>query len=290
MATLPTIQRQDSAICMPAVDGRKPTSFTSLPAELRIHILEHVFTDSHAQDGFLNHGDSSGIHLGEDYTAAAAKLNVLLTCQQSYHDGCLLAFNRTNFVVSNMFFDIPARLSVLHPKQIEAIRSLAFVADNRHFKKLLGWGEHPFGMSSLQLNTLTIVLHRSSRWHYLFDFTADIVKLLRQLEGVKRFVIVRNAALVKGSLKTWYNRLVALILKIDHQERYDKKPANPEKTWWSWSFDEVAQSIILEARPSKPTIDEESYMQQVLPLMEDLKSSIESEEWNPDPRSRYMYY
>lgn len=164
------------------------------------------------------------------------------------------------------------------------------VADNRHFKKLLGWGEHPFGMSSLQLNTLTIVLHRSSRWHYLFDFTADIVKLLRQLEGVKRFVIVRNAALVKGSLKTWYNRLVALILKIDHQERYDKKPANPEKTWWSWSFDEVAQSIILEARPSKPTIDEESYMQQVLPLMEDLKSSIESEEWNPDPRSRYMYY
>ncbi|EME44944.1 hypothetical protein DOTSEDRAFT_127417 [Dothistroma septosporum NZE10] len=275
---------------MPPVDSWKPLSFSSLPAELRIHILEQVFAkDSRPHDGLLGQNGVNGIQLDEQY-AAADKLNVLLTCQQFYHDGCLLAFSHTNFVVSNMFFEIPQRLSVLHPKQVEAIRSIAFVADSRHFKKLLGWGEHPFGMPSLHLGTLTIVLHRSSRWHYLFDFTADIVRLLRQLEGVKRFVILRNAALVKGSLKTWYNRLVALILKTDHHERYERSPPVPEKTWWAWRFDEVAQSIILDARPSKPIVDEESYMQQVLPLMEELKTSIENEEWNPDPRSRYMYY
>jgi hypothetical protein len=202
-----------------------------------------------------------------------------------YQEGSLLALSKTHFVVSNLFFKVSERLAVLHVKQIEAIRSIAFVADARHFRKLIDWNGSPFGMQCLQLETLTIILHRSSFWHYLFDFTADIVKLLRSLKGIRRFVFVRNAARVKGSFKTWYNRLVGLIMKIDHQERYMKTVPCLETTWWSWSYDEVAQSFTLEAQPAKALVDEESYLQGMMPLMEELRISVENEEWNPDPRA-----
>ena len=215
---------------------------------------------------------------------------MLSTCRQLHQDGNLLALNRTSFIISNLFFQVPERLAVLHPKQIEAVRNIAIIADARHFRKLIEWGKHPFGMSSLHLDTLTIVLYRSSFWHYLFDFTADITKLLRILEGVRCLYFVRNGALVKGSLKTWYNRLVGLIMKEDHHERYEKTPPNPEKVWWEWSYDEMAQKVCFEARPSKPMVDEETYMLQMKPLLEELATSMENEAWNPDPRSRNMYY
>ena len=212
-------------------------------------------------------------------------LRPLLTCRQVYREGTLLALNRTSFVISNLFFQIPERLSTLHPKQIKAIRNITFVADARHFRRLVDWGRFPFNMPNLYLDTLTIVLHRSSFWHYLFDFTRGMTYLLRRLHGVRRFVIVRNSALVKGSFKTWYNRLVGLIMKIDHHERYEKIPSNLEQVWWAWSYDAVAQSICFEARPPRPLMGEEPYMQMMQPLMEDLKLSVENEEWNPDPRS-----
>ena len=127
METLPPIQRDDSAIDILPVKERTPLSFSSLPAELRVHILEQVFEDGSIHDGFSNHGGSSGIHLDEDYSPAN-NLAPLLTCRQFYQDGFAAAFNRTNFVVSNMFFDISQELSVLHPKQVAAIRSIAFVS------------------------------------------------------------------------------------------------------------------------------------------------------------------
>lgn len=188
-------------------------------------------------------------------------------------------------MVSNLFFKVPDRLASLHAKQVAAIRSIAFVADARHFRSIVDWNGSPFGLPCLQLQTLTIILHRSSFWHYLFDFTAGIVKLLRDLKGTQRLVFVRNAARVKGSFKTWYNRLVGLIMKTDHQERYMKAVPCPETTWWTWSYDEVAQSFCLEAQPAKPLVDEETYFRQMLPLMEDLRISVENEEFNPDPRA-----
>lgn len=284
-------RQADDAACILQFDSalEQNTALLSLPAEIRNHILEYVFDHDTQHDGMLGHGDKCGLFVNDDYTACT-RLQPLLVCRQMYQDSSLLALSRTNFVVSNLFFNIPDRLSVLRSKQLEAIRFIAFVADARHFRKLIEWRQHPFGMSSLRLDSLTIVLHRSNHWHYLFDYTADIVQLLRSLRGVKRFVFVRNAALVKGSLKTWYNRLVGLILKTDHHERYNKTPPNPEQIWWKWSYDDVAQSISLEALPPKPMVDEQTYMQQVVPLMEDLRVSIENEEWNPDPRARTMYY
>jgi len=267
----------------PCAHGR----FLALPAEVRIAILEYVFEDSLHGDGFKNHGLSGGIILDDEYGANAC-LQPLFTCRQVHEDGNLLALKKTCFVSSSLFIsnNIPERLSILQPKQIEAIRSITFVADARHFHKLVDWDGYPFAMSNLRLDTLTVVLHRSSFWHYLFDFTSGIAQLLRTLNGVKRFVFVRNNALVKGNFRTWFNRLIGLIMKIDHYERYDRCPANPEKVWWRWSYDDVAQSFCMEALPAKETVDEETYMQNMKPLLEQLRVSMENEEWNPDPRSR----
>lgn len=266
-------------------------SFPSLPAEIRTQILEHVFEPK--TDGFITckvRLDATSLIL-DDYYSASNSLQALLVCKQFYRDASLLAMSSTPFIIRNLFFDIPTRLSILHPKQLNAIRKITFVADDRHFRALSHWERRPFGMEQLNLDVLTIVLHRSSFWHYLFDFTADIVKLLRNLQGAKKLVIVKNEALVKGSLKTWYNRLIGLVLKVDHQSRYDRSPPELETTWWTWNFDEIGQRIILEAHPAKPwKEDEQSYLEDILPLMETLRESIEGEEWNPDPRARNHYY
>lgn len=260
-------------------------SFQSLPAEIRISILEYAFSDNLWQDGLTNHSLSGGTVIDETYSANE-RLRALLTCRQFYEDGYRIGFQRTNFIVSSLFLQISERLSILHPKQLTAIRNIAFVADRRHFAKVVEWRAYPFDSPDLHLDTLTIVLHRSSFWHYLFDFTTGITRILRTLKGVRRFVLVRNNALVKGSFKTWYNRLVGLVMKVDHHERYEKTPPSPEEVWWKWSFDDRAQCICLEAQPPKPLVDEETYMQRMKPLMEELKISIENEEWNPDPRCR----
>ncbi|CZT15117.1 uncharacterized protein RCC_01012 [Ramularia collo-cygni] len=262
----------------------RTNGFETLPCELRLQILEHVFADNLDHSVFNGHGMSTGLLLDDKYMAHH-HLQPLLTCRQMYQDASLLAMSRTNFVVSNLFFRVPERLARLHVKQIEALRSIAFVADARHFRELIAWNGSPFGMPGLQLETLTIILHRSSFWHYLFDFTADVVKLLRNLKGIRKFVFVRNGARVKGSFKTWCNRLVGLIMKIDHQERYMKSVPCLEMTWWEWRFDDVAQSLCLEARAARPLVDEETYFQQMMPLMEALRVSVEDEEWNPDPRA-----
>lgn len=259
----------------------------TLPAEIRIAILEYVFEDNVLNDGFKNRNVSGGIILDDSY-GVNQSMQPLFTCRQMYEDCSLIALNRTAFVVNSLFIanNIPERLTVLHTKQISAIRSITFVADAKHFRKMIDWGNCPLGMESLRLDTLTVVLHRSSFWHYLFDFTADITQLLRNLNGVQRFVFVRNRALVKGNFKTWYNRLVGLIMKIDHHERYIKNPCNPETVWWRWNYDALAESFCLEAVPAKEVVDEETYMRQMQPLLEALKLSVENEEWNPDPRSR----
>ncbi|KAK4502379.1 hypothetical protein PRZ48_005804 [Zasmidium cellare] len=262
----------------------------SLPAELRTQILSHVFDENLNHNGLISYDCPGGLYLDDEYTVST-HLQPLLVCRQLYADGHHLAFAKTYFVMTNLFFSVPERSSrFLRKKTIESIRHLTFVADARHFRALEEWGMYPFGMPNLQLETLTIVLYRSTFYHYVFDFTASVVQLLRNLRNVKRIEFVRNAALVKGSLKTWYNRLVGLIMKVDHHERYEVSPPRVEGTWWVWGFDEVEQRFWLEAREAKALVDEETYLQGILPLMEELRVSVEGEEWNPDPRSRRHYY
>ena len=267
-----------------APPNQQSASLLTLPSELRTFILEHVFDDNLSHKGLQKRTGYSSITVNHTYSAAAL-LSPLLSCSQLYLDGNIPAFKRTNFLVTNLYIDIPERLSRLSSKQLNALRSIALVADSRHFRGMRAWGDHAFNNAALHLDSLTIVLHQTTH-HYLFDFTADIAKLLRRLQGVKRIVFVRNQAYVKGAFKTWCNRLIGIVMKIDHYERYDAQPPSLEKTWWVWKFDEEAETFCLDARPSKVMVDEESYMQQIKPLMEQLMISIESEEWNPDPRTR----
>lgn len=266
-----------------------------LPAEIRVNILEYVFSSSSSSfssSAGLKTSSTGEILLDEHYRASQ-HLQPLLVCRQFYREASLFAFSHTPFLISNLFTSIPQRLQqhqhqqqqtpLLHPQQTASIRSLAFVADKRHFRNLIDWHDgHPWGIPSLSLETLTIILHRSSAWHYMFDFTSSLVSLLRRLRGVRRIIFVQNAALVKGSFRTWYNRLVGLMLKIDHRERYERFPARGEVTWWVWGFDEVGRTFTLEARPAKEMgVEEERYMVQMLPLVEELRRDVEREEWNP---------
>lgn len=267
-----------------ASSAHQLASLLTLPSELRTFILEHVFEDNLSKIGLKKRTESSSVTVEHIYSAATL-LAPLLTCRQLYLDGHIPAFKRTHFLVTNLYIDIPERLSRLSSKQLNALRSITLVADSRHFRNMRAWDDHAFSNAALALDSLTIALHQTTH-HYLFDFTADIAKLLRRLQGVQRIVFVRNGAYVKGAFKTWCNRLIGIIMKIDHHERYDAKPPNLEQTWWVWKFDHEAEMFCLDARPSKEMVDEETYMQQIKPLIDQLMISIESEEWNPDPRTR----
>lgn len=267
-----------------ASPSHQPASLLTLPSELRSHILEYVFDENLYHKGLRRHTAGSSVTIDYLYSASSL-LTPLLTCKRLYLDGHIPAFKSTNFLVTNLYIDIPERLSRLSNKQLNALRSITLVADSRHFRNMRAWGDHAFNNAALSLDSLTIVLHQTTL-HYLFDFTADIAKLLRRLQGVQRIVFVRNAAYVKGAFKTWCNRLIGIIMKIDHHERYDAKPPNLEQTWWVWKFDHEAETFCLDARPSKEMVPEETYMQQIKPLIDQLMISIESEEWNPDPRTR----
>jgi hypothetical protein len=269
-----------------ALNRVQTASLLGLPSEIRISILKYVLDDNTIHTGLLK--DPRGLHkavtIDHDYSAAAT-LAPLLACKELYLDGRIPALRRTHFLVTNLYINIPERLSRLSDKQLGALRSIAFVADSRHFRAMKTWGDYAFGNPALKLDSLTVVLHETSH-HYLFDFTAEIAKLLRKLRGVRRLMFVRNHAYVKGAFKTWCNRLIGIIMKIDHYERYDVQPPNPEQTWWTWKFDNEAEVFCLDALTSKETVDEETYMQQIKPLVDELMTSIESEEWNPDPRTR----
>ena len=264
--------------------GLQPASLFTLPSEIRSYILEYAFDDNLSHTGLRKSNGNSSIMMDHMYNASSL-LAPLLTCRHLYLDGHIPAFQRTHFLVTNLYIDIPERLSRLSNKQLTALRSITLVADSRHFRNMRAWDDHAFSNSVLHLDSLTIVLNQTTH-HYLFDFTADIAKLLRRLQGVRRMVFVRNRAYVKGAFKTWCNRLIGIIMKIDHYERYDAKPPNSEQTWWVWKFDDEAETFCLDARPSKAVVDEETYMQQIKPLVDQLMLSIESEEWNPDPRTR----
>jgi hypothetical protein len=260
-----------------AQSSDQPLGLLSLPAEIRNTIFEHIFNDNILGDGFIEHNEFGGIRLDTTYKASDY-LRPFSACKQLYTEGNAMAWSRTNFIAGTRFSHVRSRLYRLNPDHIASVRNLAFVADAHHFRDLVQWNQDPFGLPNLQLDTLTIILHSPGAWHYLFDFTSGITYLLRRLQNVRRIIFVRNRALVKGGFRTWYNRLIGLMMKVDHFQRYDRIPSNPERVWWKWSYDAIAQTINLEAQPPKPMMGEEPYMQMMRPLMEELKASVEMED------------
>ncbi|KAF2003126.1 hypothetical protein P154DRAFT_111047 [Amniculicola lignicola CBS 123094] len=265
----------------------KPT-FLTLPAELRLQIISYLLPQP-PESGFLQLNSPNaalGLILDAAYSSSQ-HISLLLTCRQFYADFTPLAFSSTTFLIIDTFTPILQRFFTLQAHQRQALRKLAFVAGARQFREMCQWEKWPFDMASLALDELTIVLHRSAHWHYPSDFTSDIVSLLRRLRQVRKLKFVRNGANVKGFFKTWYNRLVGLMLKEDHRQRYDV-PGGPylEDTWWEWGYDENEQSFELRAVERKPVLEEGEYMEWVKPRVQRLVRDMEDEEEDPDPRAR----
>ncbi|KAF2734817.1 hypothetical protein EJ04DRAFT_436375 [Polyplosphaeria fusca] len=267
----------------------------TLPAELRLHIFSYLL-QSHKHTARALHLQSgatpsrASLCLDADYLASH-HLRLLLVCRRFRDDLSALAFRHTQFLVTDIYGKIATKLNVLQPWQLENVRDIAFVAGAQQFKEMVHWRRHPFNLPDLRLESLTVVLHRSSHWHYLSNYTTDMVGLLRRLEKLQVLKFVQNAANVKGFFKTWCNRLIGLILKVDHFQRYDAPGApNMENSWWDWAFDDAEQSFTLTRSDPKPVLAEEEYMGFVKPAIDKLMESMEAEEEDPDPRARLMYY
>ncbi|KAI4722859.1 hypothetical protein E4T48_00851 [Aureobasidium sp. EXF-10727] len=249
----PTTQycRKDSGIELD--DSYEKTSFLTLPAEIRTQIWSLVFDPEQSyKDAFScpRCTEEAPSALQEDYWASTY-LQPLLTCRQFYQDAHLLAFSRTTFVIRNPYtvLDISGRInSTLRPAQISSLRSVAIISEARHFRQMHHWKTHAFGIPALRLEDMTIILHRSSYWHYLFDFNVMMTQMLRDFGGVKKICFVRGSddEIGQGG-EVWKERVV----------------------------------------PSKDArLDVEAYDEVMAPMTEWLKKSMEVEEYDPDPMSR----
>ena len=285
----PQLWRQDSGVELQ--DHNQKTTIFDLPAEIRTQIWKLVFDPEQSYEHAFQPRRTDGTtqHLHEDYWASDY-LEPLLTCRRFCEDAQLLAFSRTTFAVRNPYtaLDLAGRMqSRLRFEQIESIRNIAFVAEARHFRQMHNWKGRAFGMPSLQLDELTILLHRSSYWHYLFDFNAIMTQMLRDFEDTKRIKFIRNHALVKPHFHTWFNRFVNAILTVDRLERFGRAPSNPEKTWWNWKYDGPGQTATLAVAPAREIdVSVDEYNVLMAPLLDWLKRSIEEEEYDLDPMSR----
>jgi hypothetical protein len=262
----------------------------ALPAELRLAILSHVLIQQ-PNVGFkpclpTNPPGRQGLMLDPNYSSSA-HLRILLTCRQFRDDFTDLAFRRTTFHITDMHTPFATLIRPLSDHQIRNLRRLAVIADASHFRDMVHWQKWPYNMESLQLDSLTIVMHMSNHSHYPSEFTSDMVGLLRRLQNVKSLKFVLNGANVKGVFKTWYNRLIGLVLKEDHFQRYDAPGApNLEDTWWTWSYDDEKKWFELVAQRPKEVMIEAEYMEMVKPLVQRLVTDMENEEEDNDPRVR----
>jgi hypothetical protein len=156
---------------------------------------------------------------------------------------------------------------------------------------MVHWLKWPYNIENLQLESLTIALHMSNDWHYPSNYNTDMVGLLRRLQNVRTLKFVLNGANVEGFFGTWYNRLIGLILKEDHFQRYDAPGApNLEDTWWIWSYDEEKRWFELVAQQPKEVTVESDYMEMVKPLVQRLFADMENEEDDNDPSRSIGFY
>lgn len=249
-------------------------SFLSLPTELRLQCLGYVFTQP-PNAGFIqcekpSVGSYHGLLLDSNYSASS-QLNILLTCRQFRADFTCLAFSITTFIVKVTSTSLTAMLQPLQDHQLSNLRKVAIEVSPERMRELVSWESYPFDRGDVRLRELIIVLQRTGRWHYPAQYTRELVALTRRLRNVEVLRFVRNSAYVNGSFRPWYHRLVGLILKEDHYQRYDA-PNAPlvEATWWVWSYDYFTNSFQLLAQPPKPVMPEPEYIEMVAPMVRGL--------------------
>ncbi|KAF2677838.1 hypothetical protein K458DRAFT_318450 [Lentithecium fluviatile CBS 122367] len=253
----------------------------SLPTELCLQILELVLLQ-HPNAGFIRSEKSPttqyhGLVIDDNYSSSS-QLNILLTCRQFKHDFAALAFRSTTFLLKTPLpFNMLLRRLQNH--QIASLRKLAFITSSERICALVHWVDYPFDAENIRLEELTIVFDSAEHWHFPSQYTRELVALLRRLQNVQVLRFVRNSAQFNGSFRTWYNRLVGLILKEDHHQRYDAPDApNTEVTWWKWRYDYMDNSFELVAQPPKPILPEAEYIDFVAPMVRGLMNDMEVEE------------
>lgn len=267
------------------------TGLLSLPPELLIQILEYVIDNGpHAGLTFTSQPPvglprtsqtSTRLVLDPTYSSAAC-LRILLVCRQLRQVLTKVAFQRTAFVVRAGYRATLSTLQPLQRYQIENLRNITLLFEPYRFGLMTSW-RWPFNSEALHLDTLAIAFTHTSPGdpRALEDLTTqniiELVRLLRQLEHVKRLRFIQNGTFANPSFRMWCNQVVGRLLKEDHYQRYDAHGApHIETTWWVWHFNDDEKSFEFVAQPAKAVVSEPSYMEAVAPLVARLMSEMEA--------------
>jgi hypothetical protein len=232
-------------------------SFSALPAELRLLIADYVF-EQPLDTAFETKPDGK-LQLADMYSSAS-HLRPLLACRQFYKEFQTAAYSKTTFVLKGLGpHDCIARLP---QGLLRHVRKLVLC----HSAHVTLWRRYPFNAECLHLETLVLVSSPIFPHH-------DLVSLLHRLDHVQTLIVVADKDTVNFGLK--FQRMVGLLLKNDHYQRYDAPGApNMEHNWWEWSFNAARLSFMLQALPPKPALAEEDYMKLIKPhvdaLMQDM--------------------
>jgi hypothetical protein len=241
----------------PSISMAAAVSFSTLPAELRLLVADYLFEQPH--DAAFETSPDGRLQLDHAYSSSS-HLRPLLASRQFYKEFQTIAYNKTTFVVRNPEpHDCVARLP---PHLLRQVRKLVLC----HSDQVTLWQQYPFNAQGLHLETLVLISSPAFPHH-------DLASLLHRLRHVQTLMVVADQDTAKFGLK--FQRMVGLLLKNDHHQRYDAPGApHMEHNWWEWSFNATRLSFVLRALPPKPALAEEDYMRLIKPhvdaLMQDM--------------------
>lgn len=247
------------------------TTFSSLPAELRLQIAAFVLEqppnagliyeedvrddNTGIVDMFSDVVKVSGFHLDPRYSAAD-NLSILRVCRQFRNDFFDLAYQKTRFLLVENATELILRQPEGH---LRNVRKLAIRCDS---STLAAWDHWPFNDERVHLDELCIALLPDERKYPV------LVRVLRNLRDVESIRIMHHP-LSTSVNRVDCNRLIGLILKEDHYQRYDAPNApNLESTWWDWSCKGSTGDFIFVAQEPKPIMEEAEYMKFVKPKID----------------------
>lgn len=248
-----------------------PTTFFSLPVELRLQIAAYTFQEPTHFDRAAVDNRCSVLNWpwnriawpwnyrirGERSYLPTNLLAILLVCRQFRQDFTKLAFESTWFVLGQATRATISRL----PK--EGLCSLRKVILVRGWGDIVSWGQHPFDDGAIHLSELVVTINNE-----LYD--ERMVGLLRRLKNVKTLRCVYIPEHPGKNDQVIYWKLVGAILREDHHQRYDALNApNVEATWWEWHLN-TDKTLTLEAQNPKPIMPEQDYMLLIKPKVDEM--------------------
>ncbi|KAH7065981.1 hypothetical protein BKA63DRAFT_168435 [Paraphoma chrysanthemicola] len=234
------------------MDTAPPSSLLHLPAELRLHIAAYALEQP--TNAGITDPKSGWIDREYDPTIY---LNILLVCRQFHDDFAKLAFQKIRFIVKGHL------TSPIWTLPVDKLRNLRKLAIRPTKLVNIGWHKYPFNNENLRLDELCIATDD-------FDFV-HLTSLLRRLQHVTTIRILPKTAFASAL----YARLVGIMYKQDHHQRYDA-PGAPDigRVWFEPSFDPETMCIVLEAQSPQPVVLEEEYMKYMKPRIDALMNMM----------------